>query len=391
MKVFGRTVKDNGSWVLWCGPRSLPIVGDVSCLIHGGLVMFSSSLLKKKISAQNLVTYAQPEKDFIIPRKDWSLKTLFKNRVEHLRSPQGKILLEVKSSTLQSIRKHFINNKFIEVTTPTLISSVSEGRVSRFNVKFKNEDMFLAMTFLPYLNLLCYTDSNKVFQVANVFQSGQSNTASQVNEYLVFDWARVSFNKNIQEEINFINKALLEAIRAFNRLKFITKSDSLPVADFKNIPLISYDTVIREMTAEGLSIEDHNHIPPSVFEVISGKYKNLFWIYNFPKMLKPFYCHTSQSGEQEFVDSAELWWNGFKIATTSLTQNSLDKQKERIKYLGFDLADYDFYLNTIASGVLPTFVSTINFERFIAKMLNFKTVKEAVLFPRATRNTSNKP
>jgi aspartyl/asparaginyl-tRNA synthetase len=58
---------------------------------------------------------------------------------------------------------------------------------------------------------------------------------------------------------------------------------------------------------------------------------------------------------------------------------------------GFDLADYDFYLNTIASGVLPTFVSTINFERFIAKMLNLKTIKEAVLFPRATRNTSNKP
>ena len=238
MKQFGRTIRDGKRWFLWYDDKECPIKGDILRFVHGGIVMFYRKDLSDPVDAKHLEFYAAPDHEFLAPRENWTPNDLFRNRLSSLRSPRGRFLIKTKSKVLQSMRGQLLAKGFTEVTTPTIIPSISEGKVSRFKIDFGGHDSFLAMTFLPYLNLLCYGDSDKVFQVGNVFQSGQSNGQSQANEYLVVDWARRALNKNIATEIRFINGLLRESIRAFNKVA----PSNLCIADdlFIDIPLLSY-------------------------------------------------------------------------------------------------------------------------------------------------------
>jgi aspartyl/asparaginyl-tRNA synthetase len=391
MKQFGRVIQIEGKWFLLYKDASYPIKGGSLKLANGSLVAFYLKNLNSSIFVKDISLLAEPVNKFLTLEDNCSLKKLFTNRVNYFQSLRGKKLLFLRSHIIQEVRKIFLRKKFIEVSTPYLVSSVSDGKVARFKVSFDKTELFLAMTFLPYLNLLCYADNEKVFQIGDVFQSGQSNGLSQVNEYLVVDWAHCVFNKNIKTEIKFINTILLAAVKSFNKLDFVSKDLQVDESDFSKIPIIPYQELALEKKDEEHLPNNQKHIPVRVLESVRLKNNDIFWIYNFPKDFKPFYCDSKKDGAEEFVVSAELWWRGFKIATTSLTQNNLKKQKERIKYLGLDYNNYSFYLDAMSNGVMPTFVSTINFDRLIAKLLKMRTVKEAILFPRSTRNTVVKP
>lgn len=388
MKQFARIIQEGSQWLLWHGIKKYVIEGDLTGLTHGEIVTFYEKNLINPMPTHHLHTYITPSREFLIPKKGWIPKDLFQNRLSYLRSPEGKLLIEAKSKILQSIRKQFLGRNFIEVTTPTLVSAISEGKVSRFKVYFEGHDIFLTMTFLPYLNLLCYADNDKVFQVGNVFQSGQSNTPCQTNEYLVIDWAHRVLDKDIQAEIKFINIILFNAVKLFNKTPSLPTEAHIVEKSFLEAPLIPYQSVLSEAKKKNQSIGGQKHLSPRILESVRLKHNDLFWIYDFPRDFKPFYCNTKIVNKQEVVISAELWWKGYKIATTSLTQDSIERQKERIRYLGLNINDYGFYLDTMSDGVTPTFVSTINFERLIAKILNLKTTKEAILFPRATRHAT---
>jgi aspartyl/asparaginyl-tRNA synthetase len=191
-----------------------------------------------------------------------------------------------------------------------------------------------------------------------------------------------------EKEIKFINNILFKVLSSFNKRNFLSEESKINAECFKKIPIISYKLVVKNAIKNNQEIVGQKHLSPRLIESLRKDYNDLFWIYDFPKNFKPFYCKTNQANKGESVVSAELWWRGFKIATTSLSENNPTKLKARIEYLGLEVKNYNFYLETMNCGVFPTFLSTINFERLIAKMLNLKTIKEAILFPRSNRNTT---
>lgn len=342
-----------------------------------------------EIVAENLEMIADaPEKlpVDVTGKTETNFETRFNHRVLDLRTDKGQAIFKVQNSLLEGFREQLNKDGFIEIHTPKIIATGTEGGTNLFSAKYFERNVFLAQSPQFYKQMLVGAGFERVYEVAPVFRAEEHNTPFHLNEYISMDF-EMGF---IQNELDVI-KQTERTVK--NMLKHVVEKNQAELELFKvqlevpkEIPVFHYwdlPKIFKSMgkefdVAQDLGREDEALICQYAKEKFNSPFA---FAANYPLALRPFYTQPHEE-KKEFSRSFDLLYNGLEIVSGGQRVHDFNLLTQRIKSKDMDPQVFDFYTEIFKYGMPPHGGQAFGLERLTCRLLGIQNVREASFFPR---------
>lgn len=324
-----------------------------------------------------------------ISKKELKLRltTLLDNRALTLRHKESRAIFRVYQTVLQSYRAQMQKLGFIEIKTPKILGTTSEGGANLFSFDYFGKKAFLAQSPQLYKQIGVGA-FERVFEVGPVFRREPHFTTRHLNEYISLD-AEIGFISDFEEIMNELEKVIkfiLETIWKKNQEELKIFNIQIPQIN-KKIPRVKLNDIKKIIKDKyGHKIPKDADIDPKG-EELAGRYAKAKWnsdllfLTHYPVKARPFYTMPLDENPEE-TKSFDLLFRGIEIATGGQRIHCLDKLVKNMKKIGLNPKGFKFYLQAFECGMPPHGGWGMGCERIVYKILNLSTVKKAFLFPR---------
>jgi len=301
-------------------------------------------------------------------------------RVLDLRRDENQAIFRIRHRVLEAIRSFLSKQGFIEIHTPKIIASATEGGAALFPIAYFEREAFLAQSPQLYKEQLTI-DFEKVYEIGPVFRAEKSHTRRHLTEYISIDiemaFATAEDVMRVAEELmHHVCKVVNASCkRELEILKHNVKVPSLP---FKRL---TYDEVINELKNEGIEISWGEDIPTAAYRTLGRIHPYFYFITDWPTRLKPFYIKP-RNDDPELSEGFDLMWNWVEIASGGTRVHDKGLLIKRLKEQGLHPESFKYHLKTFDYGMPPHAGWAIGLERLIMMLTGRKNIREVVLFPR---------
>ncbi|WP_297507213.1 aspartate--tRNA(Asn) ligase [Thermococcus sp.] len=315
------------------------------------------------------------------------LDTRLDNRFMDLRRPEVMAIFKIRSNVFKAIRDFFHGEGFIEIHTPKIIATATEGGTELFPMKYFEKDAFLAQSPQLYKQIMMASGLDRVYEIAPIFRAEEHNTTRHLNEAWSID-AEMAFIENEEEVMNLLERLVaytIDYVREHNErelkiLNFELEEPKLP------FPRVTYTKALEILADLGKTIEWGEDIDTEG-EKLLGRYMlesegaPLYFIYQYPSEAKPFYI-MKYDDKPEICRAFDLEYRGVEITSGGQREHRHDILVEQIREKGLNPANFEFYLKAFRYGMPPHGGFGLGAERLIKQMLNLANIREVILFPR---------
>lgn len=316
-----------------------------------------------------------------------NLVTLLDSRALSLRHPKVQAIFKLYDILLKSYEIVMRENDFIEIKTPKLLGSATEGGANFFKVKYFEKEATLAQSPQLYKQIMVGV-FERVFEIGSVFRAEPHFTTRHVNEYIGLD-AELGFiqdYKDVTKILNIVLKKMFEIIQEQGKPYLEAYNITLlPVLD--EIPHIKLSEIKKIIKEEyNYDIPTDTDIDPKG-EELAGKYakdkfnSDFIFITHYPWEYRPFYTMPDPENPEETC-GFDLLYKGLEIATGGQRIHKYEELIANMKKKRIKPAGLEFYLDTFKYAIPPHGGWGMGSERIIKQMLNLDSIKEAILFPR---------
>ena len=296
------------------------------------------------------------------------LMTRINNRPLDLRVEEERKVFIMRARVLSLIREFLQSKGFIEVDTPKIIATASEGGAELFKVDYFGKVAYLAQSPQLYKEELTLS-LGKVFEIAHYFRAEKSNTVKHLNEFTSVDIEAAMHTK-------FDVMSILEELIKFLHSRL--KKEGYNVEEVSgSFPVYTYEEVCKSLGlkfGEDLSTEALNEF---------GKDKSYYFIIDWPLSLKPFY--TMPKGN-ELSESFDLMYKGLELASGGQRIHSYDLLVERLKANNLDPSSFSEHLKVYRWGMPPHSGWGLGLDRLMMVLANRSNIREVVLYPRDSKH-----
>lgn len=313
------------------------------------------------------------------------LPTLLDFRSLTLRHPRVQDIFRVQSAILEGFRKISQELDCVEIVTPTIAASSTEGGAEVFGVDYYGHKAFLTQSPQLYKQIMV-TVFERVFTIAHAYRAEPSVTTRHLAETTQIDceFAFVNFTELLD---------LLEEVGS-ETLKFAEKKcrRELEIANiepllFGKIPRLTLreaqEVIFKEFGRDPRGEKDMS--PQDEVDICKwarDKHKSdLVTITHFPTFKRAFYTLPDPENE-EFSLSYDLLFRGVEIMSGSQRINDHEQLVKAIESRGMDPRAFEIYLQAFKYGCPPEGGFSFGLERLTMKMLELSNIREASLFPR---------
>lgn len=346
-----------------------------------------------EIRGNDVKIYSLANNDFPIGEYQ-STELLLDYRHLTLRTRKMITIAKIRATVLEKLRNWFVENDWIEVTTPTLVKSAVEGGSTLFPVKYFKDEAFLSQSAQLYLEALIFS-LGPVWTIGPSFRAEKSRTLRHLAEYLHLEaeapWITMNDLFSIQEkllihlirhvtkdrnqELIFLNRDILtlnQMKEPFDKLSYSQAIDILCSNDIK----IQDGEVIRKIEwGDDLNIDSE--------KLLTKDRRNPVFVYGYPLQVKPFYVKEDPERQGIALTADLLLPDGFgEVSSGGMREENITLLKSRIKKEGLDMDSYSWYLDLRKYGSVPHGGFGIGIERLVRWITNLEDIKECVLFPR---------
>jgi len=319
----------------------------------------------------------------VIDKVESELETRLDNRFIDLRKQEIQAIFKIRSKIIAAVHEFLRKENFIEVHTPNIIASSSEGGTDVFKLKYFEKNAFLAQSPQLYKQMMMATGLDRVYEIAWYFRAEEHNTRRHLNESTAID-LEMAFIKD-EEDVMKILEGLVyhmwkKASECNYELKILKKEIAVPKIPFKRI---SYDEVIKKLNKKGSEIKWGDDLGSEEEKLLGSIMKNekheFYFITKYPIEAKPFY--TMPEGDS-YSRGFDLECKGVEIASGSQRIHDIKLLKNRIEKCELNIKDFESYLKAFRFGMPPHGGFGFGIERFLMELLDIKNVRECILFPR---------
>ncbi|MEF8847610.1 MAG: aspartate--tRNA(Asn) ligase [Candidatus Thermoplasmatota archaeon] len=319
----------------------------------------------------------------VVDKVEAEMETRLDNRFLDLRKKQVQAIFKIRSSVLESVHTFLKDNDFVEVHTPKIVSSSSEGGTDVFKVQYFEKQAFLAQSPQLYKQTMMATGLDRVYEIAWYFRAEEHNTRRHLNESTAVD-VELSFINDEEEIMDILEKLVYnmwkKASSCKNELELLDRELDVPDLPFKRI---SYDDALDLLLDEGLEIEWGIDLgteeEKKLGEILKKQGHDFYFITDYPLESKPFY--TMPKGDK-YSRGFDLACKGIELASGSQRIHNPELLKERIRNCGLNPDDFESYLKVFNYGMPPHGGFGFGIERFLMELLDINNVRECILFPR---------
>ena len=113
---------------------------------------------------------------------DADIDTRLDNRFMDIRKPKVTAIFKIRSEILSAAREYLLSQSFVEIQTPKISASGTEGGTELFPLSYFEREAFLAQSPQLYKQTMMATGMDRVFEMAHYFRAEESNTRRHLSE-----------------------------------------------------------------------------------------------------------------------------------------------------------------------------------------------------------------
>ncbi|MDW3604277.1 MAG: aspartate--tRNA(Asn) ligase [Nitrososphaeraceae archaeon] len=292
----------------------------------------------------------------------------------------------IRNNILKYIRNFLSNEKFIEVNTPKIIATASEGGTALFPIFYYEREAFLAQSPQIYKEQLTMA-FEKVFEIGPIFRAEPSRTNRHLSEATSIDIESAFVDYNdimvlLEKMIQFIIKSLSEDDNIKNSPEL--DIDPKKINDNnKPFPRLKYSELIERFRNIGEKVRWGDDISPQLIKKLDDDRlnNNFYFITDWPTAAKPFYVKENQD-DSKICESFDLMYGSLEISSGSTRISNKEILIDRMKKKGLNLKSFDYHLRIFSYGVPPHAGCGIGLERLLMTLTKIDNIRDAILYPR---------
>ncbi len=286
-------------------------------------------------------------------------------------------VFKTRSLVLKSIREYFGKQNFVEINTPKMIATATEGGAALFPIFYYNKEAFLAQSPQLYKEQLTMS-FEKVFEIAPIFRAEPSRTNRHLAEAISIDLEEAFVDYN--DVMNRIEKIIKISIQSVNEYVKDNPSSEFPTIDIpEHIPRYTYDELVDKIQKAGAKTEWGDDLYPSNLKKIG--LDGFYFITDWPLAPKPFYVKDSKSNPK-VSESFDLMYGDLELSSGSTRIEKRGELAERMKNKGMKTDAFEYHLGAFDYGVPPHAGCGIGLERLIMVLTGTENIRDTTFYPR---------
>lgn len=326
-----------------------------------------------------------PQLDF---RQDW--------RSIDLRRKENLLLFQVQTTAEAAMREFWVNNRFIEIHTPKIISTPSESGAELFTIDYFDRKAYLAQSPQFYKQMAMSAGFERVFEFGPVFRADPSFTSRHMTEFTGVDM-EISWVES-HEDVMVMQERWLQFV--YQRVKDVHGEQIqevfghemiVPSLPFPRIPMAEAVEILKSRGYQ-LPADKKGDIDPGgereIAAYVMEKYNHEFvFLTDWPIAVRPFY-HMRHPDNPGLTRSYDLIACGLEITTGAQREHRPDILAKQALEKGLHLEPIQFYLDFFRYGCPPHGGFGLGLSRLLMVMLGLNNIRETVfLFRGPTRLT----
>lgn len=303
-------------------------------------------------------------------------------RALDLRNPRIAAIFRLRSAGLKIIRDALSSQGFIEVNSPKIIGSASEGGANLFGFDyFGNRKAYLAQSPQLYKEQLM-VGLDKVFEIGPYFRAENSHTVRHLSEFTSVDIEAAFLDyedvMDILEKV--VRKVAIDFHQSYKPDLHAAGSKEISVA---KIDRLTYEQCLEELAKENEKLEFGDDLSDSALRKLGSLHPGFYFIMDWPLKLKPFYIHGKEE-DPRLSKSFDLQYNYLELASGGRRLHEPAKLLTRLAEQGLNPATFQNHLKAFDWGMPPHSGWGLGYDRLMMVLTGQQNVREVVLYPRDT-------
>ncbi len=303
-------------------------------------------------------------------------------RALDLRNPRVAAIFRLRSAGLKIIRDALSSQGFIEVNTPKIIGSASEGGANLFRLEyFGKRKAYLAQSPQLYKEQLM-VGLDKVFEIGPYFRAENSHTVRHLSEFTSVDIEAAFLD--YEEIMDILEKVVRKvAIEFYEKYKPDLQAAGSKEISVTKIERLTYEQCLEELAKEGEKLEFGDDLSDSALRRLGSLHPGFYFIMDWPLKLKPFYIHGKEE-DLRLSKSFDLQYNYLELASGGRRLHDPVKLRSRLAEQGLNPATFQDHLKAFEWGMPPHSGWGLGYDRLLMVLTGEQNVREVVLYPRDT-------
>lgn len=316
--------------------------------------------------------------------EDSSIDQRLDYRWVDLRSPAKALIFQVETTLNQAMRQYAIDHGCIEIHTPTLIGTSSEGGADVFEVKYFDKKAYLIQSPQFYKQMAMCAGFEKVVINTPVFRAEKSHTKQHATEFSGFD-IEMSYVNGVEDVMQFEENLLAYAIgevakKHGEKVKELLNVDIVvPTVPFPRITMKEAYKVLRSLNIDIKDGEDFSKEQEvALCDYMEKKNGHqFFFVKEYPTKVRAFYTMAKED-EPEYSKSYDLYFKDVEITSGAQREHRPDVLKRQIEERGIDPTPMTDYINFFKNGCPPHGGFGLGLDRLLMLLLDLPSLKEAM-------------
>ena len=391
-----------------------------SVAVKGALIESAGGKQKYEVRADVVEIYGIAPDDYPLQKKGMSDE--FLRTIAHLRPRTNKYgaAFRVRSRLSYAIHNFFQERGFVYVHTPLITASDCEGAGEMFQVttldlkntpKLPNgevdysKDFFgkeARLTVSGQLNGEMYSCAlGDIYTFGPTFRAENSNTQRHAAEFWMIEpeiaFADINDDMDLAEDmVRYLVKDIMENcaedLDLFEKFVDPTLKTTLSNIVDNGFARITYSEAIEIMKNSGHKFEyepaygidlqtEHERFLAETY------FKRPVIVRDYPKEIKAFYMRLNDDGKTVAAMDVLVPRIG-ELIGGSQREERYEVLLNKIKDLGMDPKNYDWYLDSRKYGTVPHAGFGLGFERMMMLVTGISNIRDTIPFPRTPKSVS---
>jgi nondiscriminating aspartyl-tRNA synthetase len=324
-----------------------------------------------------------PTETDVDKRLDW--------RFLDLRQPENQLIFRIQTTVEAAMREFWISNGFVEIHTPKIMGSPSEGGAELFTLEYFGQTASLAQSPQFYKQMAMAAGLDRVFEIGPAFRADPSFTPRHSTEFTSIDM-EMSWIESHHDVMEF-EEAWLHHI-----VQTVKEKHGEEIAETFGVEVVVPSLPFPKVTMEEAQkiLQDKGYLAPTdtkkgdidpqgerlLCEYAKEKYGHEFiFITDYPIEVRPFY-HMRKEDNASETKSFDLLWKWMEITTGAQREHRYDVLVKQTTEKGVSVESIQFYLDFFKYGCPPHGGFGFGLARLLAAMLNQKSIREVVFLHR---------
>ena len=309
-------------------------------------------------------------------RLDW--------RYLDLRRPRNRLIFEVQTTVLSTLREVWYEQGFMELQSPKLRPIPNKSGTTLFSVDHFGRRAYLAQSPQFYKQMAMAAGFDRVFEVGPVFRPQPRKSSRHDTEFTSIDveisWIRS--HEDLLEHAEELLRRVILAVRAQHGeriVRWFGVELALPSTPFPRVTLAEAKRLVEATgwSAGGPSDDLDAEGERRVARHVADQHGHEFvFVTDYPEPARPFY-HMRCTEDSLETRSFDLIWNGLEIMSGAQREHRHGRLLEQARARGIPIEVIGQYLDFFRFGSPPHGGFGLGLTRLIMSMLGVGDVREA--------------